>query len=1210
MQCILLNVKVHLIYLLFLVCAAAVFMMTDYPKSLYDKHVCRVFFSSPFNGMQAEREILARRYWPRLQSYCESHGVHFRAVDLRWGITHDAAENAQVLNICLNEINRSDILVGFYGQRYGWHGLNDAVLQSNFDNVSTKYPWVNEYRDRSVTELEFLHGFLNNPEQKPACVCFRSKEYDNKQKQIYTDANNLKYAAHYTVESENAANRLEDLKRRCRANQSSLGVLLDYKTPEDGAKYIFDYIWNHITTHLLTDADSNSTMSERETLLVPHEAFLLSRSSIYIGGEENFQKLDQFVVGNSTLPMLITSDPGTGKSALLSTWIKKKRKHCPSTHFIHHFVGCAKGSAELPNILNRLIIELQCIIGQQELSVDSKVEEEDSIKTSNVKVKEQSTNTLARDMQELLKKCTSTGKQIILVVDGLEKIRDSKVGRPAFWLPKDISGNISILTSTASTDSRTIEELCVAHDCPRLELDLINEADKRELCDTLLKENSKVLNQEKIDMICSGRSTNNPLFLRIVIDELCVYGSFRLLEDQISNLIECKTVQDIFSKYLDRLLNDFKVQSGGSNIVQDVLSALVFCKIGLSEEDLIEMFDFQSSQWSPLYFAIDRYLIIRNGKLAYAYDELACAIEEKYISSEKDKQRIVMHMANYFERKHRKTQGNGEPISKDAVQELARLLQMANQKMRLQQLLCEVDVFLYFYRNKLYDLIELVRSLKLDTIVLAKRFLSAIDCFAAKLYNTKMNSYDSDINVVQKTVNAFMSLGCFFNYCKYFNAEQMVWRRVLRIYEHNKVYTEDKLLNHQAWTQYKLACLSSEVEDYRTSVSLHANIIRIREKLRDKKSSEYVAEELAMSYHGIALAYAGDEKREKAIAFYRKSISIYSSLKNPDMPDISKSHNNIGAILIQLKRYNEAMKELETAFEMESNYYFGQLPPDVSYTMHNIGLCYRRLNNFDMAEKWYMRSLNIKVNALGWDDPDVATSHMNIGTLNLHRKEHSKAEEHFRKCLAINEKYYEHDTSKMVMALENLAHVLAMQTRFEEGEEFYQPALRRLLKIDRMDKCLPMVHRKFARWYEKLGKWKEACIVWEALAGRSNVREVDYTNLWKFYDRLPADKNVVIQGKDKFSIVAATKLWPTGKFIIAYRTNAAIESKDFTAVEEMLIDYMRKVSDAKEVCTSIVETLLEENYKVETKNIFTNIKSKLPIHESTIMEILELNNCV
>ena len=150
------------------------------------------------------------------------------------------------------------------------------------------------------------------------------------------------------------------------------------------------------------------------------------------------------------------------------------------------------------------------------------------------------------------------------------------MGRPGFWIPKDISGNVSLIVSTTTGDNRTIEELCDVHSFPSLKIDLITEKEERVLCDTLLKENSKVLDASIIDMICSGRSTNNPLFLRIVIDELCVYGSYRGLENEIANLTQCKCVRELFSKYIDRLQNDFKVTTGDKNIVQDVFCALVF----------------------------------------------------------------------------------------------------------------------------------------------------------------------------------------------------------------------------------------------------------------------------------------------------------------------------------------------------------------------------------------------------------------------------------------------------------------------------------------------------------------------------------------------------------------------------------------------------------------------------------------------------------
>ena len=36
-------------------------------SKLKNSNVCRVFFSSPFNGMEGERETLTKKYWPQLQ---------------------------------------------------------------------------------------------------------------------------------------------------------------------------------------------------------------------------------------------------------------------------------------------------------------------------------------------------------------------------------------------------------------------------------------------------------------------------------------------------------------------------------------------------------------------------------------------------------------------------------------------------------------------------------------------------------------------------------------------------------------------------------------------------------------------------------------------------------------------------------------------------------------------------------------------------------------------------------------------------------------------------------------------------------------------------------------------------------------------------------------------------------------------------------------
>lgn len=90
--------------------------MTLQTRALQDKKTCRIFFSSPFGGMEDEREELTRRYFPKIHHLCSLHGIQFVAVDMRWGITSEASSSAQVINICLRELDRSDIFVGFFGQ--------------------------------------------------------------------------------------------------------------------------------------------------------------------------------------------------------------------------------------------------------------------------------------------------------------------------------------------------------------------------------------------------------------------------------------------------------------------------------------------------------------------------------------------------------------------------------------------------------------------------------------------------------------------------------------------------------------------------------------------------------------------------------------------------------------------------------------------------------------------------------------------------------------------------------------------------------------------------------------------------------------------------------------------------------------------------------------------------------------------------------------
>jgi hypothetical protein len=55
----------------------------------------RVFVSSTFEDLKAERDALQRDVFPKLRKLCEENGTRFQAIDLGWGVRDEAALDQQ-----------------------------------------------------------------------------------------------------------------------------------------------------------------------------------------------------------------------------------------------------------------------------------------------------------------------------------------------------------------------------------------------------------------------------------------------------------------------------------------------------------------------------------------------------------------------------------------------------------------------------------------------------------------------------------------------------------------------------------------------------------------------------------------------------------------------------------------------------------------------------------------------------------------------------------------------------------------------------------------------------------------------------------------------------------------------------------------------------------------------------------------------------------
>jgi len=108
---------------------------------LQESRIFRIFVSSTFSDLEKERNALQEQVFRRLRDLCIQHGCRFQAIDLRWGVSKEAAHDQQTMNICLQEIKRCQKItpkpnfIVLLGDRYGWCPLLPQIEAEEFEEI-------------------------------------------------------------------------------------------------------------------------------------------------------------------------------------------------------------------------------------------------------------------------------------------------------------------------------------------------------------------------------------------------------------------------------------------------------------------------------------------------------------------------------------------------------------------------------------------------------------------------------------------------------------------------------------------------------------------------------------------------------------------------------------------------------------------------------------------------------------------------------------------------------------------------------------------------------------------------------------------------------------------------------------------------------------------------------------------------------------------
>lgn len=569
--------------------------------------VIRVFVSSTFRDMQAEREHLIKHTFPQLRKMCEARSVTWAEVDLRWGVTEEQKAEGQVLPICLDEIRRCrPYFIGLLAERYGWilDGVGPAIL--------AREPWLENYLGRSVTEIEMVSGVLDNPEMADhAFFYFRDPA-----------ASAAVQAEHsFEPSTQDASARLAALKDRIR--NSSFPLRDRFRTAQE----LGDFILADFTQLIdrLFPQELVPDPLERETAL--HELFASNRARVYIGRDAYYEKLDAHARGDGA-PLVVLGASGLGKSALLANWVIRYRSAHPQDFVFMHFLGASPASADWTALARRLIGELNGRLGMT-------IELPDE--TAALRM------TLARALR-----VASEKQRIILLLDGLNQLDDNDQAPDLLWLPRDLPQGVRLIASTLP--GRALDEIG-KRGWQSLELTSLRRDERARIVSQYLAQYAKALSEAQIERVTEAPLAGNPLFLTALLEELRVWGVYETLEDQIRHYVSASSIDDLFQRILARYEGDYDCEHPG--LVRDALSAIWAGRHGLSEAELLDLLGRDGEPlprafWSPLYLAAERSLVSHSGLLGFFHDYLRQAVRERYLSTEAAQREAHLRVADYF----------------------------------------------------------------------------------------------------------------------------------------------------------------------------------------------------------------------------------------------------------------------------------------------------------------------------------------------------------------------------------------------------------------------------------------------------------------------------------------------------------------------------------------------------------------------------------
>jgi hypothetical protein len=668
----------------------------------------RLFISSTFRDMQAERDHLVRFVFPRLREELLRRRIHLVDVDLRWGVTADQ----DAFDLCMDEIDRCrPRFICMLGGRYGWVPPPEALPREFMDRLLAGHSSAGKlepagkevltdlyeldeesglYRlrekpkakadveawndrgnvaveilqaaqlpeaERSITASEILYGALD--EQRLETPTYR---YFYFRAPPVPEGIPEELAGDHCEEprsfGESALTELKDRIRKASGKvETAPGRIEEVPFPvreyscawDPGTKRIIGLkaFGEQVYEDLLASADAEFGTAPVEVSDVFAEENALAEAFVET-------RVERYVIGSRkpVFDALFEHAVGTGGNGYLCVvGPPGSGKSALLGKFQRDYVG---GSGERHPHEDLVISHFVGVNATNVRELLRRVCHELAAGAGLGDEIPADYEGLRNALPELLEKAAAK-KHVVLLVDAINQL-DPADGAPGMtWLPDRLPGNARVILTAVPSPS--LEALRARREPPQQEpLGPLKKEDATAIIDAFRARYRKELDEEQRDLLVAKEDVKEgggPLYLATALEELRTLGTYEEITDRIRELPD--RVKPLFRWILERLEKDdgFRDEHGrpiGPGLVRAYCSYLAVGREGMSQAELVELSAPADPQGNvgALQALLRPYLMRRGELLDFFHGQLREAVETAYLAEEEERLAAHRSLAEYF----------------------------------------------------------------------------------------------------------------------------------------------------------------------------------------------------------------------------------------------------------------------------------------------------------------------------------------------------------------------------------------------------------------------------------------------------------------------------------------------------------------------------------------------------------------------------------